>query len=67
MKKSSRRVSGEKDIAQIFSERTQVDEALARAGRDAIQRHREAGLTLPVFRNGRTVWVQPEELEEKQK
>ena len=50
-----------KDIAQIFRDGTLIDEAMNAAVRDAVQLHKEKGLPLVVWRDGRVVWISPEE------
>jgi hypothetical protein len=39
-----------------------VEEALARAVREALQRHKQAGNPIAVWRDGRVVWIEPEEI-----
>jgi hypothetical protein len=51
----------QKDIAQIFRDGTLIDEAMNAAVRDAVQLHKEKGLPLVVWRDGRVVWISPEE------
>lgn len=52
-----------KDIHRIFVEdRHLIDEALKRGVRDAMLRHKEAGLPVVIYRDGKTVWVKPEDL-----
>jgi hypothetical protein len=51
------------DIDRLFEVGTEIDQAVARAARKARESHRRAGLPLPVWRDGRTVWVAAEELE----
>jgi hypothetical protein len=51
-----------KDIGQIFAEGTPIDEALKTAAREAVKRHKQAGLPMAEWRDGRVVWVPPEEL-----
>jgi hypothetical protein len=53
-----------KDIAAIFRDGTLIDEALNAAARDAVQLHKEKGLPLVVWRDGKTVWITPEEAEQ---
>jgi hypothetical protein len=53
--------SDPKDIAQIFRDGTLIDEAMNAAVRDAVQLHKEKGLPLVVWRDGKTVWISPEE------
>ena len=52
-----------KDVHRIFvEERHLIDEALARAVRDAVLRHKELGLPVVVERDGKIEWVKPEDL-----
>jgi len=52
-----------KDIGQIFREGTLIDEAMNLAVRDAVQLHKEKGLPMVVWRDGKIVWISPEEAE----
>lgn len=52
-----------RDIDSIFAEGTLIDEALRQAAREAIRRHRQMGLPLAVYRDGRIVWISAEALE----
>jgi hypothetical protein len=52
-----------KDIGQIFRDGTLIDEAMNAAVRDAVQLHKEKGLPLVVWRDGKTRWISPEEAE----
>ncbi len=54
-----------KDITTIFREGTLIDRALAAAARDAIRRHKQAGVPMAVWRNGKTVLVDAAKLEPK--
>ena len=49
-----------KDIAQIFRDGTLIDEAMNAA---AVQLHKEKGLPMVVWRDGKIVWISPEEAE----
>ena len=52
-----------KDPHRIFVEAGHlIDEALKKAVRDAILQHKREGLPVVIYRDGRAVWVQPEEL-----
>lgn len=53
------------NIAAIFREGTPLDRALAAAGREAIRRHKQAGVPMAIWRNGEAVWVDATELEPK--
>lgn len=53
----------QKDIHRIFFEdRHVIDEALQRGVRDAMIRHKKDGLPVVIYRDGRTIWVKPEDL-----
>jgi hypothetical protein len=52
----------EKDISRIFREGTLIDEAIAKAGREAVLQHKQKGLPLVIWRDGQIVLVPPEEL-----
>jgi hypothetical protein len=52
-----------KDIQKIFREGTPIDEALNAAARDAVQLHKEKGMPLVVWRDGKIAWITPEEAE----
>ena len=51
-----------RDISKILSDSNVVLQAASEAARDAIQRHKQMGLPLAVWRNGAVAWVAPEEL-----
>jgi hypothetical protein len=53
----------DKDIVAIFREGTPIKRALQAATREAIKQHKQAGLFMPVWRDGQTVFMTPEELE----
>ena len=53
-----------KDIQKIFQEGTLIDEAMNAAVRDAVQLHKEKGLPMVVWRDGKIVWITPEEAEQ---
>jgi hypothetical protein len=39
-----------------------IEQALARAVREALRRHKQAGNPIAVWRGGRTVWVEPDDI-----
>jgi hypothetical protein len=39
-----------------------IQQALARAVREALQRHKQAGNPIAVWRDGRVVWIEPEDI-----
>jgi imidazolonepropionase-like amidohydrolase len=53
-----------KDIQKIFREGTLIDEAMNAAVRDAVQLHKEKGLPMVVCRDGKIIWITPEEAEQ---
>jgi hypothetical protein len=53
----------QKDVNRIFVENGHlIDEALKQGVRDAMLRHKEAGLPVVIYRDGNAVWVMPEDL-----
>ena len=54
----------EKDIGRLFRERKPIDEALNAAAREAVKRHRQQGQPLVVYRNGQTILISPDEVED---
>ena len=52
----------EKSIGEIFTEGTLIDKALKQAVREAILQHKRAGNPIVVWRNGKMVWLKPEEI-----
>jgi len=53
----------ERDIDEAFEQGTPIDEALDEAVREAVRHHKRMGQPLAAWRNGRTVWLSPEEVE----
>ncbi len=51
-----------KSIDEIFSEGTQIDESLRQAVKDALLKHKQAGNPIVVWRDGKMVWLKPEEI-----
>lgn len=52
-----------RDVGKLLKDRAILDAALREGAREALRVHREAGLPLAVWRDGRTEWVTPEEFE----
>ena len=61
--RTKNKASRGKDIDRIFTEGTLIDDALAQGVQEALRRHKQAGLPIAVWRNGKTVWVPPEKIE----
>lgn len=52
-----------KNVTRIFVEEGHlIDEALKQGVRDAMLRHKAAGLPVVIYRDGKTVWVMPQDL-----
>ena len=57
------KAEAQKDVNSIFVEDGHlIDEALKQGVRDAMLRHKEAGLPVVIYRDGKAVWVMPQEL-----
>jgi hypothetical protein len=57
------KAEAQKDVNRIFVEGGHlIDEALKQGVRDAMLRHKEAGLPVVIYRDGRAVWVMPQDL-----
>jgi hypothetical protein len=39
-----------------------IEQALVRAVREALRRHKRAGNPVAVWRDGRTVWIKPDDI-----
>ena len=53
---------GPKDISRIFREGTLIDRAVRLAAREALLRHKQAGLPIATWRDGQVVWIPAEEI-----
>ena len=52
-----------KDVHRIFvEERELIDKALQHGVRDAVLRHKRDALPMVIYRDGKTVWIKPEDL-----
>jgi len=51
-----------KEIDDIFREGALIDKALKDGVRDALIRHKQAGNPIVVWRDGKVVWLMPEEI-----
>ena len=57
------KAEAKKDVNRILVEDGEViDEALKQGVRDAMLRHKEAGLPVVIYRDGKAVWVMPQDL-----
>ena len=53
---------GNKSSGDLFWDEEKVTAALRRAVREALERHRRLGNPVCVWRDGKVVWLSPEEL-----
>ena len=51
------------DIGRLFREGTAIDAAMNAAVREAVFQHKQKGLPLAVWRDGKVAWIPPEEIE----
>ncbi|MBI5195902.1 MAG: hypothetical protein HZA10_06240 [Nitrospirae bacterium] len=49
-------------IAEAFADPDKITKALTRGVRDALLKHKQAGNPVVVWRNGKIVWLKPEEI-----
>lgn len=52
-----------KDVGRLFVEGTAIDDAIARAVRQAILRHKREQRPIVIYRDGAIVWIQPDDIE----
>ncbi len=52
----------DKTIDEIFADGTLIDLALKQAGESALWRHKQAGNPVAVWREGKVLWIPPEEI-----
>lgn len=50
-------------IEEALSDRDRITEALAAGVRDALKKHKLAGNPVVVWRDGKMVWLKPEDIE----
>lgn len=52
-----------RDITRVFDDGAPIDEALEQAAHLALLRHKQAGLPVAIWRDGKVAWVPAEELD----
>ena len=52
-----------RDISAIFDDDEAIDQALAAAARDARRHHKLVGNPIAAMRDGKIVWIPPEEIQ----
>jgi hypothetical protein len=64
MQRQNKQNGGKRDrIEDFFSDTAQITEAMQRAIYEAILDHKRAGNPIATMRDGRVVWIQPEDIE----
>lgn len=53
----------QEDIETVLENGQRIDEALTQAARAALLRHKQAGLPVAIWRDGKVAWVRPEEVD----
>ena len=57
------KTEAQKDVHKIFvAERELINKALQQGVRDAVLRHKRDGLPMVIYRDGKAVWIKPEDL-----
>jgi hypothetical protein len=56
-------MSEPRDISRLIDEWTPVQRALERAAAAARREHKLLGLPMPIWQEGRVVWLAPEQIE----
>lgn len=51
-----------KDIGKIIAEGTQIDEAVRQAVKEAVLKHKQAGNPIVAMKDGKMVWIKPDEI-----
>ena len=61
-------VAEKKTIDELFRDGKEIDEAMKKAVQEALRQHKRAGNPVAAWRDGKTVWIQPEDIvvEDKQ-
>lgn len=52
-------------IAEVFADPDKVTKALAQGVRDALLKHKQAGNPIVIWRDGKIIWLKPEEFAEQ--
>jgi isoaspartyl peptidase/L-asparaginase-like protein (Ntn-hydrolase superfamily) len=52
-----------RDIGRLFREGTTIDAAMNAAVREAVLQHRQKGLPMAVWHDGKVAWIPPEEID----
>lgn len=49
-------------ISEIFEDKEKISQALAKGVHEALLRHKQAGNPVVTWRDGKIVWLKPEEI-----
>ena len=55
-------VAEKKTIDELFRDGKEIDEAMKQAVQEALRQHKKAGNPVAAWRDGKTVWIQPEDI-----
>jgi hypothetical protein len=50
-------------IEETLADREKITEAMATGVREALKKHKQAGNSVVVWRDGKMVWLRPEEIQ----
>jgi hypothetical protein len=53
---------GNDRISVLLADREKINQALAKAVQDALLKHKQAGNPVAIWRDGKVVWIPPEEI-----
>jgi len=56
------KVKHKDNIAEAFADPERITQALAQGVRDALLKHKQAGNPIVIWRDGKIVWIKPEEI-----
>lgn len=54
--------AAEKNIDEIFRDGRAIDRAVSRGIREALLQHKRAGNPVPIWRDGKVVWLTPDQI-----
>jgi hypothetical protein len=57
------KTNGQPTIPEILGDRAKIQKALREAVQDAVRTHKLLGQPIVIWRDGKVVWVPPEEIE----
>ena len=63
MQRKKSKVNTGNDVDSVFAKGTLIDKALVQGVQEALRRHKQAGLPVVEWRDGKPVWVPAEKIE----